>query len=179
MINDRHYFEEAKSALLSHYSEQQVSQGARLIGFAVALFTLVQTVQSTHDGGLSVLFPFDLGWSVPGILKLPFLFAGIFILMTFIVRTIFRYAAMAYLVQCLIELSPVDVAADQSYQTIVQYRATEEFLKSNAKLYGGIVKATQFVKTERPDTRLDYRQGWKRSIVIAVVLTSVLIWLLW
>lgn len=177
-------FEETKSALLRHYSEQQTSQGTRLIGFAVSFFTLIQTVQVSYSDKLAEVFAPLNQLPLPSfaVVVKPLLLLSMFsiasILMIFIVRTVFRFAAVAILIQSLLELPPTTNDANQSLTTVISNRMREEFEKRNAKLYW-LFPATWFVKRDSDRGRRENRNGWCLSLSIAVFLNLILFMLLW
>lgn len=179
MTEDIRLFEEAKSSLLRYYSELQSSQATRLIGFAVALFTLVQTVQSAHQNGLSVIFRIELNIPTPNTVGLVLFSGGIFVLVLLIVRTIFRYAALACFVERVTELQPNHVEEGRSFQTDVHYRVSDEFSKDRPKLYFGLFPATWFIRTGAESSKRETTIGLIVTVAISLVLAFFLLWLLW
>jgi len=176
-------FEEARNTLLSHYSDSQTSQGARLIGFAVALFTLIQTVQSSGSNLLSTIFPTGLVMAGFEILtpyangaKAILLFAGILVLMTYIVRTMFRFAVYSGFASYLINLLPFEVEKNQSIQSAIHNAVIQSMINKNAKLYW-VIQCKWFIASECH--RRENRNGWILALIIALILTSILVWLLW
>ena len=89
---------EARKAVQTYYADQQSQQGARLVGFVIGLFTLLQLAQASKNLRLSGVFP-NFPKVIEAInapfwdfLKVLFLLAGTTIIMFFIFRTIFRYS---------------------------------------------------------------------------------------
>jgi hypothetical protein len=179
LTEDIRLFEETKSSLLRYHSELQSSQAARLVGFAVALFTLIQTVQTARQNGLSVIFGVELNIPIPSSVGLLSFSAGIFILMLLIIRAIFRYAAIASLAQRLIELEPFHIEEGRSFHNDVAYKACEKFSKERSKLYIGLFPAIWFVRTGFETSKNENLKGLIVSALIGFVLTVVLLGLLW
>jgi len=121
--------DEAKGILLRYYTDQQTSQSARLIGFVVALFTLLGAVQISKSNPLSTAFnnfPFlfdkeiasAINWSI---LKFPLFFASVCILNFFIVRAIYRFSVYGFLSSCLIDLRLSEI-----HDTLAAYKESED-----------------------------------------------------
>jgi hypothetical protein len=111
-------FLEAKNALLSDYSSRQTDQVARLIGFSVALFTLLEAIRGSQQQRLSGVFSPILS-SIPnffasiGLLaewvKLVLLFASIWGLIFLIVRAVIRFSLFAHYVTNIITVKQEDI----------------------------------------------------------------------
>ena len=84
-------FEDVKNSLLCYYGDCQSSSGTRLLGYIVALFTLVEVARIGQSSNES--------W-----LKFSIFFSGIVFLMIMIVRTSFRYAAFSGFCSYLIDI---------------------------------------------------------------------------
>ncbi len=119
---------EAKNSLIKYYSDQQGSQSTRLVGFAVGLFTLLGLAQVSFDKGLREVYSNFQGFvvftDIPwfwDFCKVVFLLFSTWLILFFIVRSIFRYAMFGYMSTILMNL-PRDVAE----QIIVENAKKEE-----------------------------------------------------
>jgi len=138
-------FIEVKNALLRYYSESQTSQGARLIGFVVALLTFLQLVQ------------------VGGLLS-KILFIGIFGLTVYIVRSIFRFAVFGMLCSSLISISPKDLKESQNIHLAIHYAAIGKI--ESIRIYL-IFRLSWFISVQRE--KAETWKGWAMSFFLASV----------
>jgi hypothetical protein len=179
-----------KSDLLSYYSSQQISQGARLVGFAVGTFTLLQVV--LHQNHISEIFP-DARLILTsneflvsdGFWKVFILALGTFMLLVWLIRAIFRFAVFSCLanwtklvyhkkVQEYISSSKDELSIHAAVMGCARIKYSEE--KNHKHLYWLLPSAWffPFFPEEKTET-------WKGGIVVtmlAFVSTLTLFWLL-
>ena len=174
-------FSEDRDVLLRYYSEIQSSQSARLIGFSVALFTLLQMVQLSGQGTFSKIFPF-VSMSVPSwlITILNFvvflIFLGtVFLLNLYIIRSIFRYAVYGLLISQLMYVSQTVAKPqkDESFLRVISKIAVERIEKR--KLYT-FIPLIWFISAKRFER--DNKKGWLFSGFLAIVLALSFLWFL-
>ena len=168
-------FEETKNALLRYYSDVQTALGARLIGFTVALFTLLQVVQPSLFNKASMLLPippvinignFAISW------KPCVLFLGVLVLMVFIIRTIFHYAIYGKLLSQLIVISPFDIPENQSAHDLILAKIGERTRNwQTIKIY--------LVFPFNCFYPIGAKCGWIVSVTLAFVSTWLLLGLMW
>ena len=175
--------EKTRSELLRYYTSQQTSQGARLIGFAIVLFTLTQLVQRSHEQPLSSVFsnlPLLLNLSEIGLIlvemfKFGVLLFSIAILIFWVIRTIFRFAVFAYFAQRLIELDVVEVSAQTKEPECSAVHGAVANLVAKEKVYFTVPLVWFFARGENS-------QNWKGllfSAILAVLVSLILLWFLW
>lgn len=184
-------FRETKNALLRYYTSNLTSQGARLIGVAIAAFTLIQTVQHSKEEPLSRIFSYasavlyrfaqilklsELIPSFVATLKLV-LFGGIlFALLFFIVRSIFRFVMFGYYSSYLIRVKYSEISeSTKPLHYAIHHTVLNNIRGANQKLYG-IFPLIWFV------ARGEARQHWIGLVICgisALFSTSILLWFLW
>lgn len=157
-------FIQAKNGLMRYYTSQQTSQSARLIGFTVALFTLLQTVLYSHQEAFRMLTT----------TKLYPLFFGMWFLITWLIRTIFRYLISAYLAQAAVHIDLAQIDRTRPIHSAIQEAIVRGFIDSNKKAYW-IFPVTWFLAIKTSQTL----KGWICCLVIATLASSILLWLLW
>lgn len=177
-LTDENQFIEIKNSLIHYYTAQQTSQSARLIGFLVALFTLLQTVQYSKLYPLNGLFPNTiitfpcLAWFTE-LLKLLLLLLGILFLMVFIVRTVFRFSIYADLSGMMMEINLNDSKAEEPP---ISHSAAHNKLVSKvaAKKVYWIFKLGWFIPGFD-----ELKKGWISSLLVGGILTIIIFALLW
>lgn len=177
-MSESNAFNNAKNSLLRYYSSQQTSQGTRLIGFTVGLFTLLQTVQYAQEVSLSKVFP-DLteciriievcAWLGESV-KFSLLFLAIFILLTWTVRTIFRFLVYAYFAERLMKVTQEGIG--EPMHSTIHSTITEKLDEENVKAYW-FFPLTWFFR------RKDKLKGWICCLFLAGLCTLILLWFLW
>jgi hypothetical protein len=110
-----------EAALLSQYTAQQNGQGTRLIGFVVGLFTLLQLTQALDQSALSRIFPNFISFlqlTAPwgDFLKVLFLFMGTWVILYFILRSIFRFSVYGHL-----SSAAMYVTEEEAEEVVVDY----------------------------------------------------------
>lgn len=186
-------FDESKNALLRYFSDLQMSQVARLIGFIVALFTLLQTAQNSNP--LSKVFPiFLVSINLLSLesLKILFLFLIAFLLMLFVVRAVIRFAIFGKLSSHLISIYPFEIPENASAHDLILEKLRNRILEGYKvkQERSNILSSNMIEETKKPfrvyrklrvtwfwpnETRL----SWLLSGAIAFVLTWILLWLIW
>lgn len=183
--------EEAKRTLLDHYRNILTSQATRLIGFAAALFTLLQAVQTSKASPLSEIFSIptfiDLSIFSPyaGTVQLIALLLLIWGLLVFMIRTIFRYSVYAKICER-ISTCPLikwDKETKRAYdngetsiQGLVITKIVSEMKASKEVVYWRF-PCTLFISSDA--LKRENRRGWLWCLVISLLLTIVILWLLW
>jgi hypothetical protein len=97
-------FNAAKSTLLKYYSDLQNSLGVRLFAFSVLLFTLFQITSWNSSQGLSAIW--DGTFSISSLFKITLFLLAIFVIISYMVRTIFRYASLSGICNWIIVIEP-------------------------------------------------------------------------
>jgi len=95
--------------------------------------------------------------------------------MTFMVRTIFRYAVFAKLTEITICLQPIEIVSGQSVQFTIHNRAVDGLIDEHKKLYG-LFPIQWFISREKRKRDKIYGSGI--SLFFALSFTSILLWLL-
>lgn len=181
-------FDKGKNSLLRHYSDIQTSSVTRLIGFVAGLFTLIQTVQTSKIYKISDVFVIPISIPIPDyilamtpLLRL-LLFAGaVFVLVFYIVRTMFRFAAFNDLKESLLALSlsslPEEPSADTSIEEIIATNVLTYLRgrKAQAKVYG--IPVTWFIRSDL--LKKENTCGLKFAISLSAFLTALFIGILW
>jgi hypothetical protein len=183
---------ETKTSLIHYYTSQQTSQSARLIGFTIALFTLLQVVQYSKQEPLSGIFrelarqissvSSKLGISetvvmytwIGEIVKFCVLFLSISFLMTWLIRTVFRFLVYAYHAQYVMFVGKDEIDSSLPIHYAI-HEATFDRIKE-IKAYW-LFPLKWFMRKGKEKTLT--RKGWKRSIVMAIISTLILLWLIW
>lgn len=175
-------FNETKNALLRHYASNQSSQSARLIGFLIGLFTLLQTVQQSQKEPLAGIFKniefaltFEIHPSVGDVFKLFFFSVFVWVSLVFIVRTIFRFQLFSYSSNYLITLKLSDLS-EHSKKAIHSAIQEATFDKVCAQNVFGIFRLSWFISR---DTGEEHRIGLILCMFLAFLATLILIWFLW
>jgi hypothetical protein len=191
-------FNNAKSSFLKYYSDIQISLGARLIGFSVAIFTLIQVV-NWNKTGLAQVFhlSFTSGIVAFDLKFIPFLVA-MTLIMVYIARTIFRYAATSGLCNSLIILYPSEIDDKISVHHAIAKKAYQNMKKRNEKIFVWLPfhwfiagpdienKEANDVKSnddkkEMVAEKTSYSNfyGWIISWLFAILFSFMLLWILW
>jgi len=178
-------FQETKSALLSYFADSTTAMGARLIGYAVALFTLLQTVQTSGEGKFSRFMPYFpplVNLDVPVAWKTPLLCILVFFLMTLTVRTVFRYATYMGLCHYLMEVKESDGVepsqiADMDPMQAAYFKVMNRMVNVKKVKLFGIFPIKFFLTSEL--YKWENKVGWLISLSFAFILTTFLLWLLW
>jgi hypothetical protein len=97
-------FNAAKNTLLKYYSDLQNSLGVRLFAFSVLLFTLFQITSWNNSQGLTAIWGGTI--SILSIFKITWFFLAIFVIISYMVRTIFRYASLSAICNWIIVVEP-------------------------------------------------------------------------
>jgi hypothetical protein len=185
MIRKRGEFSETKDALLRYYSSKQSSQAARLVGFGVALFTLLQVVQQSKDKPLSDIFIntdiffseflqtiglSEVFSSIGAGAKFFLFLASLVIIMTFLVRTFFRFAVFAQAAEFLLRLPPAKVPeCTEPIHSVIDIAVMGDMKEKKA--FG--FRLSLFTETKRR------RAGWVVCLSFAIASTLILTLLLW
>jgi hypothetical protein len=178
-------FNSAKEALLKYYSDTQISLGARLIGYIVALFTLFEAVSNFSKSGFSDIF---LGVTITtdpftSFAKLALFFVGTWLLIIYIIRTIFRYAACAGFCNYLMGLPPPKDGSKPLNHGAISTKVYRKMLGKRVKVFfifpfnwflSGNKGGTQ---QAHKDLQKDTFSGWIVSIAIGKLVTLALFWL--
>jgi hypothetical protein len=104
-------FESARKELLAHYTAQQNGQSSRLLGMVVGLFTLLQLTQLMKNSPLGEIFtsfPAISPYLSPywtDLLKVIFLSAGVWLVLLFLLRSIFRFSVYGHMASSIIGIS--------------------------------------------------------------------------
>jgi len=193
-------FNETKNALLRYYTSQQTSQGARLIGFTLALFTLIQTVQNSKQQPLSNIFSdlantltefaqtceiFEVLSSIIVTISFPLFFLSIFILLFFIFRTIFRFSIFAFFSDYLIKIKSCEISkTTKPIHHAIHETISDKWEKESKRVYL-FFKLIWFInrdsKTSKQDRKTS-RQHWIGFIlcgIFAFLLSLILMLFLW
>lgn len=204
----REEFYATKGALLQYYSSMQASQATRLIGFVIALFTLIQAVQNLKESYLSSLFP-TLAGALESVLvvsptlvvlldfiKLGGLFVGIYLLMLFVMRTIFRFSVFSYLASHLADVKESDVygtndekngnkpkLSDEDIMARIRMKTSERLLNRDPKLFVFPIKwhFSALVSSGNKQTprKTNDRWGWRVCCLLALLSSLFLLFILW
>lgn len=184
-------FDDAKNGLLRYYASKETAHSARLIGFTVALFTLLQTVSR---GPLSEFFSVWAGYvlyeswlshtlayvweTVPtwawGAGRFFLLFFSIVFLITLTIHTIFRYLVYAKFSQYVVFVGQSEIS---KYPLPIHHsihKATFEMVKKQKLL--GLLRAELFIPTRRDDKTW---RGWIWCSLLAIFFGALLLLLLW
>ena len=176
-------FREAKSALIHHYASNRASHGVHLIGFTAGLFTLIQIVQNSESQPLSGIFKnvSVIFSGIPPIIgeffKLMVFFVGIWVLLFFIIRTIFRFAVFAYFAEY-----SLAVGAKETYRRsepiheAIHLIVIEKVIEANKRLYWRFPLSWFVVRRGKES---EHHQGYRLCGIIALGLAFVLVSLLW
>ena len=174
-------FNETKNALLRHYASNQSSQSARLIGFLIGLFTLLQTVQHSEKEPLAGIFKniefaltFEIHPIVGDMFKLLLFSVFVWVSLVFIVRTIFRFPLFSYSSDCLITLKLSDIS-ENSKKPIHSVIQEATFDMVCAKKVFGIFRLSWFISR---GTGKEHRTGVILCMFLAFLATLILIWFL-
>jgi hypothetical protein len=179
-------FVNAKSALLKYYSDIQISLGARLIGFGVAIFTLLQVV-NWNKTGLSEVFSasFSSGIVTFALKLVPF-FVAVLILMTYSVRTIFRYASVSGVCNSIIGINISNIDQNDPVHYAICKRSYEDMLTAKIRVFKWLpfewflTGATMGGKEKDKERNARANAlGWFVSIFIAFFASVILLWLMW
>lgn len=175
--------ENTRSELLRYYTSQQASQGARLIGFAIVLFTLTQLVQHSHEQPLSsvfsnlpVLLPLsEIGLIIVELLKFGVLLFSIALLIFWVIRTIFRFTVFAYFAQRLIESDEIEVSAQTKEPNCSTVHDAVSNLVAEKKVYFKIPLVWFYTRGKNSQ----HSKGFLFSAILAILVSLVLLWFLW
>lgn len=200
---DESRIDNTKDSLLRYYTDQQTALSARLIGFVVALFTLIGAVQLSKSEPLfstfaSIPFPYGreiasaINWSI---FEFIFLFLLVFTLAFFITRSIFRFSVYGFLSSCLISMKQKDVEETlRKYKDLIDKQSlywvlhltTYEEMCSCRKLAYWLFPAKWFVGGGVPktdvsgnDVKTDTWKGYLVIIIASFSLTVIILGLLW
>jgi len=172
-------FIQMKNALLRYFTNQQISQATRLIGFGVVLFALLQTVQHSCQEPLASIFstmakiimPSEVWMPLAEVLKFHLLLILIVILLTYIIRTIIRFSLFSYLAEYLMEVTePIKESKYKAYKML--YEAASEKLKKRGKKLYWIFP----LKWSLPE---ESTKGWIVCTLASIPLALILLGLLW
>ena len=113
-------FNEAKNALLRHFSSQQTSHGALIIGFTVSVFTLLQVVQNATrlSSFFSAPFQIELAPNLAGF-KFWILFFSISFLISLLIYSFFRFIVYGYFSSAIIGVKADDKMEEPIHDRIV------------------------------------------------------------
>jgi hypothetical protein len=201
-------FLEAKNALLSDYSSRQTDQVARLIGFSVALFTLLEAVRGSRQQPLSGAFS-TISSAIPNVfagiswlaelVKLILLFASIWGLIFLIVRAVIRFSLFSHYVTNIISVKQEDIRKisrnellkgiiidkinpDESLHLqiikLAQGKKAYEIEKVHTKLFL-FVPLSWFFNSKIESTASTKWQGWLFYVASSFLITLLLMWFLW
>lgn len=103
-------FPRTKNALLSYYNSQLTAQSARLIGFSVALFTLLELAQNSSNLRLSNILSSASHCSLltplgTDLFRFGFLFVATVFIVAMIVRTLGRFSVFAQISEELLKVT--------------------------------------------------------------------------
>lgn len=191
-MSNLNQFLEAKNSLIRFYTSQQTSQSARLIGFTIALFTLLQTVQNSEREPLSGIFSelarhigaivSELGISeilvmhawIGELSKLILVFIAIAGLMTWLIRTLFRFLVWAYFAQFVRNVSFGEIGNTKPIHQEIHNATLKLMRKKNKKGYW-LFPLIWFIPTAEGSQT---GKGWIRCILLATFSTLYLMWLI-
>jgi hypothetical protein len=186
--------EEARRALLTYYTSLQSSQTTRLIGFVAGLFTLLQLTQVSKSLTLHTMFS-----SFPIIINFPVivweairfvtLFGGIFIIIFFILRAIFRFCIFGLLSSAVANLSEEDydtvlkdignVAEKKGPIQLMKIVASwKVVVKDNRKAYG-VLPAKLFVQFNHKEYKTPKYWGAFWLALLSFIITILILAILW
>lgn len=197
-------FKEGKDSLLRYYADILTSSVTRLIGFVAGLFILIQTVQTSKIYPISNVFPIQILTSItinePYLsivlsIRLVLFGLAIFVLMLYIVHTIFRFAAFnmiretllaqkfaPYLLKEMLTEMPEEMRKEMtpntSIQEIINTRVLFDLKKAKLKRKVYRVPITWFIQSESLLEK-DNKCGSRLTFSLSVVLTILFIWILW
>jgi hypothetical protein len=181
-MEDSNQFNETKSALLRHYTSNQTSQGARLIGFTVALFTLLQTVQHSRQEPLSRIFSnIDafLPQVAPGFaasLKFLLFFCSVLALFFFIFHAIFRFIVFAYFSDSVIRVKQSEISLwTEGIHQDIHVAARIRMEETKKRIYGVFPTVWFVAKGEESQ----HWKGWIACFFLALCSTLILMLFLW
>jgi hypothetical protein len=190
--------ESAKQALLKHYTDEQNGQITRLLGFAVGLFTLLQLAQSLGDKAFNqifICFPSLIQFTQPwegDVLKTLFLFLGTWVILYFILRSIFRFAVFGLFTSYVMWVTIVEAretvrshvlknhkkpATYEHRELWVVNQATSKFVYDRSVYHS--VKAKWFFSTGYPNCPDRKNTGYFFSLSVAFVIAFLLLLFLW
>lgn len=185
-------FNRAKEALLKYYSDVQVSLGARLIGFSVALFALFEAFGNFSFSGLSgklseIIFGETVTPPFLALMQGILFFLGTLILVIYMVRTILRYASVSGFCNALQGVAPFPVDAETVVHAKIVQTAYRNMLNDNNGKGSRVFFVFSFSlfiggdigKDEKKRMEKDNYLGWFWCILIATMLTVVLFVLFW
>lgn len=170
---------ERKSILLRFFTDSTTALGARLIGLAVALFTLLQAVQTSGENKFSQFMPYFppiMNLNVPVAWMTPLLCLLVFGLITYIVRTLFRYATYMGLCSYVIATKETDPSLREAEDPLHKTYLQVIDLMKTKKLFW-VFPITWFISSK--EFQRENRLGWLASLLLAFALTTCLLWLLW
>ncbi len=189
-------FVNAKNALVRYYTSKETIQGARLIGFTVALFTLLQTFQNSRNEPLSSIFfeltsqldAFFLEYGLSELFgpyawlwepfKLLVLFVSILLLITMLIRTILRLAVYASYAQHTLLITQNEIEKIMPIHGAIDLAVYNSIKKRARKLYR-LFPIMWFIYAEGEEARGQLRKGWYRSLIIAFISSVILTLLIW
>lgn len=165
---DPNEFNNAKNALLRYYSSLQTSHGALMIGFTVALFTLIQFAQNVYLQ-ISSIFPI----SIPRELALSIvMFVSILILTGLIIHAIFR---IAFYGRFTIELMWIEVGEVSREPVHGQIHKILCDKVANSDKLLRLLPARYFIHKEKDS---EIWKGYVSCLVLAIVPTLIILFLL-
>lgn len=170
-----------RSALLRYYTDQQVSQSARLIGFTLALFTLFQIVQSSRTDRFSYIFPALINIDVSPCLKFLFFFCLVWVLFIFLIRAIFRFSVFGLASGHAIFVTDSEVQKMRDEQKGKNEPEKDEFhifhdavfKRLSEKRVFGFIRVEWFYAVGKEAI------GYLISVIFGFVFSVLLLWLLW
>ncbi len=181
-------FNRAKESLLKYYSDVQVSLGARLIGFGVALFTLLEAFRNFNSDKLSqMIFGEILTFPLLPLIQGILLFHGILLLVTYMVRTILRYAAISGFCNALVGVVPFKINDETIVHAEISKKAYEIMnLGSEGKgtrvfriFPFGFFLGGDMGEGEKERMKRDNYLGWFWSLLIGALITFAMFILFW
>jgi hypothetical protein len=184
-------FIQAKNALLAHYSSQQTSQGARLVGSAVILLTLLQATDSRIQhlfpnlvSCFSNILPSTAGWDL---VRLAVFFVLVTFIIAFMFYTIGRFSVFAQFSQEVMYVTFEDAEKRRSEEEVKKRRrkealheaihaAARDQLKTNNPKLLWVFREKWFVSMDEGSESV---KGLACSILIGIPAALALMWLLW
>jgi len=202
----------AKNGILKHYTDEQGSSSTRLIGFFAALFALSQGLQRVQDNkAISQSFPridaklYQLSLSNPAfleMLKFTFLFATLFVLLTFVFRAIFRFAIYGLMASAVLAVNRNEIReATRKYVEYVNREnakhgsgekdVTKEDIDFHFRIHLGVVSnirekdlkifwlfPTRWFLEAYHGLREEL-SGWSICFLASAFITTVVLWFIW
>jgi hypothetical protein len=183
---DENDFLKIKNSLLSYYNSQLTAQSARLIGFSVALFTLLELAQNSSNLHLSNILSNASHCSLltplgTDLFRFVFLFTGTVFIVALIVRTLGRFSVFAQISEEVLK-----VTLDSATKKMKEMKEKELEITMHQAIHRDAVDKLIERNVGIPPFRTNWFTGensrwlaWIVSAIYGVVVTTLLLGFLW